>query len=575
MLVSIFLLVVLSLNIVSAVCCEKTNDGAWCQNIAPEFANECDGNFLQSNSICESTSFCKIGTCVNYEFGSCTTTTGAVCDSDEGDWRAADVEDIAECRQGCCIFDDQASFVTQVQCVYQAGLSEVYVEPRFLTDSAHDTSEKCIAAANSQEKGACVYDTDQGRKCSHETRETCRNNDRDFHAEILCSAPELRTLCGPTERTTCDEYKDEVFFVDTCDNVANVYDFDKKDDDDYWTYMYNSSGICNIVDPDDSNSIKECGTCHYREGGTTCAAYDPREDPYEPKVGDFVCRDIRCEYDRDGDGTTEMYNHGESWCVSDNIWAPGAPGTEEIKLRCSNGKVLPEPCEPWRNQRCNETNIGTASDPELFAACIPNRWAGCVNSNTKEICDAEDRDCKWLYYTADPSIYDSIWANNMPAEGISKSEKGLCVPKYPPAISFWEESSRLQCEWMQPVCNVKFTKNPLGKWKIDGDALCFKDKSYDDDDFDEVTLDTSSDSWQMELRNMCSALGDCGVKANYIGEGGLNSWADLYTGTDHIPSSVIDALDDGALADGTLASPYSGIGGYYDGNPITPNSIQP
>jgi len=34
--------------------------------------------------------------------------------------------------------------------------------------------------------------------------------------------------------------------------------------------------------------------------------------------------------------------------------------------------------------------------------------------------------------------------------------------------------------------------------------------------------------WGEEKENMCVALGDCGVKTNYLGQSGFNIWDDLF-----------------------------------------------
>ena len=39
-------------------CCEKTNDGAWCQNADQ---SQCDESYDSAPTSCDSTSFCQLG----------------------------------------------------------------------------------------------------------------------------------------------------------------------------------------------------------------------------------------------------------------------------------------------------------------------------------------------------------------------------------------------------------------------------------------------------------------------------------------------------------------------------------
>jgi len=81
-----------SANIVSAVattsspsfCCEKANSGAWCIN-APE--NECNNNYNVAPTSCETTSYCRLGTCYESKEGICMENTPqGVCNDNKGTW---------------------------------------------------------------------------------------------------------------------------------------------------------------------------------------------------------------------------------------------------------------------------------------------------------------------------------------------------------------------------------------------------------------------------------------------------------------------------------------------------------
>jgi len=67
--------------------------------------------------------------------------------------------------------------------------------------------------------------------CVFITKDKCDGN---FNQGILCSAEELKTLCGPTK---VNIYADnELYFVDSCGNQANPSDISQYNNKSYWTY---------------------------------------------------------------------------------------------------------------------------------------------------------------------------------------------------------------------------------------------------------------------------------------------------------------------------------------------------
>src|SRR6056297_256903 len=113
----IFLLVVvISLNLVSAGCCQELKDGTWCQNI--DNKDKCATPEIGwVDTVCSSTSFCKTGTCVNSESGECSINVPqAKCVKEGGVWKDKDPREIPACQPGCCLYGDQAAFVNHVEC---------------------------------------------------------------------------------------------------------------------------------------------------------------------------------------------------------------------------------------------------------------------------------------------------------------------------------------------------------------------------------------------------------------------------------------------------------------------------
>jgi hypothetical protein len=110
--IALFALVFTILGFASAasVCCEKTDDGLYCQNVPIE---QC----TNANSVptsCQATAFCKPGTCYDTTEGTCLDNTPKlVCNMNGGVWSDGTVP---QCNLGCCVLGDQAAFVSLVRC---------------------------------------------------------------------------------------------------------------------------------------------------------------------------------------------------------------------------------------------------------------------------------------------------------------------------------------------------------------------------------------------------------------------------------------------------------------------------
>jgi len=80
------------------------------------------------------------------------------------------------------------------------------------------------------------------KTCQFITKKECSElnagNGTEFYEGVLCSAETLGTDCGPSKETTCVDGRDEVFFTDSCGNLANIYDSSKINDKEYWTNVY-------------------------------------------------------------------------------------------------------------------------------------------------------------------------------------------------------------------------------------------------------------------------------------------------------------------------------------------------
>jgi len=451
----------------ATMCCEKTTYGAYCQN---EPSEKCAKGFRQTPTSCEATSFCKKGCCYDSDEGVCMENTPQkVCEQNKGAWSASAQCDIAQCKLGCCVLGEQAAFVSLVRCKKLAGFYGLQAD--FRTNIASEI--ECIAVAQAQDRGACIFESDFQKTCKFTTRAECdaskikteekiTNTTVSFHKDYLCSAPELGTNCGKTEKTTCVENKDEVYFVDTCGNPANIYDAGKKDNVDYWSKIKSKEESCGFGK--DNSGSASCGNCDYFLG-SICKKAGATE---RVSLGDYICRNLDCNV------KGKIYKHGESWCEYDGTGdLVDAVGSRHFRHVCYMGEEMIEPCEDFRAKVCIQDKITTEEGDFSQAACRANEWQNCVIQNKTSDCEnTEMRDCVWL--------------------------NGKCVPEFAPGLKFWDETSKDECALGNVVCVVKFEKGLFGGKECVKNCECLKT------------------SWETEKNQICASLGDCGAKINYL-----------------------------------------------------------
>ena len=491
------------------VCCEKTVSGAWCQNTN---IDQCDEGYRSSPTSCDATSFCEGGICIDSEEGICSKNTPKkVCELTTGTW-VEDDENLPQCSLGCCLIGDQSSFVTLTRC---KRLSNIYgLETNFRTDVTDEA--QCVLLAFAQDKGACVFETDSGRDCRFTTRQECSGSDGgdlggnvtgqgEFFRDYLCSADELATNCGPTRETTCVDGKDEVYFVDSCGNLANIYDANRvySNDPRYWQKVVSKGESCRPGDPNIESS--DCGNCDYL-GGSICGEG-------RAKYGDNFCRDLNCYDTQNG----ESYRNGESWCEYMGEQGNGKDGVGSRQFRhvCIQGEEVIEPCSDFRNEVCIEERHGPEFGDFIEAACRVNRWTECIDQFTEEDCLNEDqRDCFWvqgLHY--DGSASNSEVKNLADQEDEASKNRGvlegghICLPANPPGLEFWGKGSAKEvCSFGNSKQVVEFKTNILGT------KTC------------KENCEVLETGWTDVMNKACVSLGDCGAHVNFLGvytDGGI------------------------------------------------------
>ncbi len=504
---------------VSAVnyCCEKTTSGAWCQNVNTESqcsiaTNPVTGElFKKTTAFCEATSYCRPGTCVNLQEGTCISNTPQiVCSGKYGFWSEKRKSELEQCKLGCCLIGEQAAFTTQISCNRLSALYGLKIN----WQSSINDELSCLASANPQTEGACVFTKSLVKTCERTTREKCQNeiaknsaySDVEFHSGYLCSAQELGATCAKSTQTQCD-HKDEVRFVDTCGNLANIYDSSKVNDEAYWTKIQEPS----CGDKEGNKNSKSCGDCDYLSGSMCKRKKTGETTTY----GDFICKDLDCkDYTGSYSGNFDYPHHGEIWCASDSKTSDkSAPGATYFKLMCYDGEVTKEECDSTRQKICAETKDDESGF--MFAACKANVWRDCTSQNKSEDClNVDVRDCNWITEKAgsgDNYYFDS---ENGLTNKDSDPDSGVCVPKYAPGFERTSASDVVggeMCVAASTICVVTYEKQgAMGGWYCKDNCYCLKD------------------AWQNALNGICTKLGDCGSKTNYIGKSGY-AYDDIVT----------------------------------------------
>ena len=464
------------------VCCEKTKASSthgvlYCQNVP---ASECDATAKQVPTACESTSYCKPGVCYNSIEGTCLDNTPEiVCTANQGTWSATTPP---QCSLGCCVLGDQAAFVSLVRCKRLTSFLGLK-ETNYRTDIKDEV--QCVLTVQSQEKGACVFEREFEKTCSFTTRAACTTGVNgtktkgEFFPGKLCSAEEIGAPCAPTRNTVCVPGKDEVYFVDSCGNAANIYDASKVNDKNYWANVIDKADACGA--PGSNANSKSCGNCNYLLG-SYCRVADKNN---RATYGDAICADLNCKTTSNG----KPYKHGESWCVvtdkGTQNQGSNAVGSRFYKHICINGEEVVEQCADYRQEECIEGSIDIPGGTFAQAACRVNRWQDCVAQNEKADCENTDkRDC--------------LWKAGIP---LGNSTDGACVPKNSPGLRFWEgEQTKAACAQASVSCIVTFEKTLTGSTKCKQNCECL------------------TDTWKKQRSEVCMALGDCGPKINWVGD---------------------------------------------------------
>jgi len=519
------------ISAVSAIdsCCELTNDGDWCVYTDSE---NCDSRYKSTSTSCEQTSYCAVGTCYSSDTGSCyENTPRSTCEAEEGTtWTDVDADELAQCQKGCCTIADQAFFVTEVKC---KSVGSQYEDAGVDFDSSIETEYACLESVKNKNLGCCVTDEEY----TFVTREECSASEGEvgtnftttgFHEDMLCSNDLLSSDCAKQHHTGC--YEGKVYWYDSCGNRENIYSSDERG-------SYNDGYILDEIDSCEADGPldTDCGNCDYADG-MICGT----DTGKVMSVGDYTCVDLNC-YDTYENDASPLSGYdklnGESWCVFDSRPGEGLDtvGSRHYRHICINGQEVVESCADFREEICisgvlNEEVLGTmealglSGDKDYVeASCRDNRPETCVDCNSDELswtqktdcCLDEDlRDCHYLL----PQLTNI-------EEGDSVSN-GTCVPQVPPGLQFWSEDGTEGDASTSEVCNAASSECKvtyrIGGWKK---VLGGKTKPDNWELIEEGPDGCASKEWLINQNTLCRTLGDCGAYFNFAGEAGMDGLA--------------------------------------------------
>ena len=474
---------------------------------------------------------CQLGTCFDPLLGTCNDGTPQFsCQNAGGQWSASQP---AQCNRECCLINPNgnggagdAQFATQQQCNYLSGLLGAPVSWVPVNNEL-----ECLLMTNSQAQGACVLELipeENKYNCEFTTQADCLTSGGDFNEGHLCTNSALNTICERTQQTQCFDEFDEVYYIDSCGNRANIYDSTKLNDVSYWSTVVPKVQSCALGT---SNNLfanqARCGNCAYL-GGSTCGTPVPGKDT-TPIYGSNVCRDLEC-IDEWGD----TRKNGESWCAFDgrigvvnegtrrnrdySISRPGSsgpggsapgrsanfvfgtttnpnaarsvdvPGSGHYRRLCFDGEVTTEPCAGSRTEVCSEETDTTYDFTS--AACRVNAWQLCYGAND---------DAERLNKCEENS---ACFLKNVDIEDTFTFD--MCAPRYPPGFDLDDDANtnvaETFCAFASQSCTYIEEKQLFTGWTCVVNCECKEQK------FTEA------------MNNLCISLGDCGGHVNTEGK---------------------------------------------------------
>jgi hypothetical protein len=461
--------------------CTKMDNGAQCMVLSNRECQErCDGECIEISSIVganrkisEVAPECVLGTCIDPDEGICSPQTPKrACE--EGEWYDDPFANIPQCRRGCCVLGTEAQFINEQECrsrVEQSGM-EIGVEAEFYSNIIDEPH--CLDMAGAENEGACILLSEEGYACQFTKKAVCNQKRGDFRENFLCSNQDLKNEfgyeCERQVNASCVDGLEAMYWFDSCGNRENIYDSDR---DQSWNggKILARVDSCSIGTGDDPlQNQATCGNCVYA-ASSKCGVATETEKVVDEGI-DFVCRSLRCT-DRYGN----VRENGESWCAYqssigvDGILGgiPGmgfassfgnlgpiggiiggarstdTPGSLHWREACSEGEIITEQCQGYRNEICAEMESPQGTTQTFSqAVCRPNRWQECLNYNSLGSSGVEGR-IQEIAGLVQCELNPDCFMKHVEVDDDFKFD--VCLPKYPPGSDFSDggESSQTLC----------------------------------------------------------------------------------------------------------------------------------
>lgn len=405
-------------------CCYETNEKGICQDIIagtdPTLPKSCSSPNLNP---CEKTSYCEYGWCFDPEEGLCSSgSPHEKCTQEGGEWYID--WDADKCNEGCCIASKNTQpSITQTRC------------ENILEGHIDWSISEINCKYYSLNEGACIL---AGGGCKFTTEEHCIDglgrSSNDFHEGYLCSHPDLNTGCEKQISIDCVDNKYEIYWFDSCKNRENIYSSNKNDS---WNngMVLSKEESCNFGEPNIGN--EDCGNCG-DDYESICAKTRAGETPV--KDGDYICRDMNCDINEDGDTDDNVdRKNGEKWCVYESYVGDSRDvvGSRHWLMKCVNGEVKkPFLCDDYRGEICAEKEIAlTGGGTRSKAQCRANLGFLCYTldpdeEDYKEACeDIPDCRLQTVYVDLDDNEdcgENEICVGDACISGSDCSENGIC-----------------------------------------------------------------------------------------------------------------------------------------------------
>ena len=179
-------------------CLEDVN-GSICQEYPSDICNDvCTESCFPGER--EDFAECVLGTCFDPTEGTCSANTPKFsCEDVGGEWTDSDEGVPAECNLGCCLLQGQTQWSTETTCNVIAAREGIEIDGEInLFDPTISNELECLFLAEQQEEGACVLEEipEEGKfNCKFTTKADCLSLGGEFNKNLLCSRPDLNTIC--------------------------------------------------------------------------------------------------------------------------------------------------------------------------------------------------------------------------------------------------------------------------------------------------------------------------------------------------------------------------------------------